>query len=149
MTIDQQGLNFTKTFEGFSPMPYQDVAGIWTVGYGHKVLPHQDYSSGITIQQAETILYDDMEPVEEKVLQLAPQCNQRQLNALCDFGFNLGIGSLEQLLAHGFEQVPYQLYRRDADGTEHGWIFAKVNGVETKIAGLVRRRQAELELFNS
>ena len=140
MTIDQQGLNFTKGYEGFSPMPYQDVAGIWTVGYGHKVLPNQDYSAGITIQQAETILYDDMEPVEEKVLQLAPQCNQRQLNALCDFGFNLGIGALEQLLAHGFEQIPVQILR---------WNKAHVNGELVAVAGLTRRRQAELELFNS
>ena len=141
MTIDQAGLNFTKGFEGFSPMPYQDVAGVWTVGYGHKILPHQDYSMGITMMQGETLLYDDMEPVEEKILQLAPVgVNQRQFNALCDFGFNLGIGALEQMLAHGWVEIPEQMLR---------WNKAHVNGELVAVPGLTRRRQTEVALFKS
>jgi lysozyme len=140
MTIDQYGLDFTKNFEGFSPMPYQDVAGIWTVGYGHKIKAGEDFSAGITIGQGQTLLFDDMEPVEEKIMRLAPDCNQRQFNALCDFGFNLGVGALEQMLGHGIVSAPEQMLR---------WNKAHVNGELIAVPGLTRRRQAEVALFKS
>ena len=138
MTIDEAGLDFTKGFEGFSANPYKDIAGLWTVGYGHKVLPGQDYSAGVTLLQAESLLFDDMEQVEEVVSRYAPQCNQNQLNALCDFGFNLGIGALEQMLAHGFDQIPAQILR---------WNKSHVNGQLVEVTGLTRRREAEKDLF--
>ena len=35
MNISEKGLSFVKKFEGFSSVPYQDIVGIWTIGYGN------------------------------------------------------------------------------------------------------------------
>ena len=135
MTIDQAGIDFIKGFEGFSSTIYKDVAGHPTIGIGHLIKPDEDFTMGITLMQAETLLYDDMEPVEAKILGLAPDgCRQNQFNALCSFGFNLGTGALAQMLAHGWEQVPAQILRWDQ-------AAGKV------VAGLTRRRIAEAALF--
>jgi lysozyme len=138
MTVDQAGIDFTKGFEGFSAAPYKDVAGVWTVGYGHKIKEGEDFSMGISMSQGETLLYDDMEHPEAAILKLAPDCNQNQFNALADFGFNLGVGALEQMLSHGILQVPTQMLR---------WNKAHVNGELIEVKGLTRRRQAEVALF--
>jgi len=134
MVVDQAGLDFIKQFEGFSAEPYQDVVGKWTVGYGHLIKPNEDFSAGISLSQAETILYSDVEPVEQAVLDLAPHVSQNQLNALVSFGFNLGIGSLKTMMGHGFDQIPAQILRWDHAGGK-------------QVGGLTRSRQAESALF--
>ncbi len=137
MTIDQAGLDFIKQFEGFSPVVYNDAVGKPTVGYGHLIKPNEDFSMGISLSQGETLLYDDLEGVEARILSLAPDSiTQNQFNALCSFGFNLGVGALAQMLAHGWDVVPQQILR---------WTHA--GGQE--LPGLVRRRQAESKLFTS
>jgi lysozyme len=34
-SINEAGLNLIKSYEDFRSEAYQDVAGIWTIGYGH------------------------------------------------------------------------------------------------------------------
>ena len=136
MQIDQAGIDFIKQWEGFRSMPYKDVAGKWTCGYGHLMRPGDAYPNGITEAEALVLLAMDVAPVSAAVDRLAPLCNQNQHNALCSFGFNLGVGALEQMLSHGWAEVPEQVLR---------WTHA--GGVV--IPGLVRRRQAEVDLFCS
>lgn len=134
MTIDQAGLDFIKGWESFRPSAYNDIAGYPTIGYGHLIKPSEEFPGTITLSQAETLLWSDLEPVEEAITRLCPQANQNQFNALCSFGFNLGVGSLETMLGHGWDQVPAQVLRWDHAGGK-------------QVAGLTRRRQAESELF--
>lgn len=135
MTIDQAGLDFIEGFEGFSATIYKDAVGKPTIGYGHLIKPNEDFSMGISLSQGETLLYDDLEGVEARILQLAPgTITQNQFNALASFGFNLGVGALSQMLAHGWDQVPAQILRWDHAG-------GKV------LEGLTRRRHAEAALF--
>jgi lysozyme len=137
MTIDQAGLDFIKGFEGFSANVYKDVAGHPTIGIGHLVEPSEDFSAGITLNQAETLLWSDLEAPEAALQRLVPRsCNQNQWNALCSFAFNLGVGSLETMLAHGWDQVPTQILKWDHAGGK-------------QVPGLTRRRQAEAALFQS
>ena len=137
MTIDQAGLDFIRNFEGFSANVYKDVAGHPAIGIGHLIKPNEDFSMGITLEQAQTLLYDDLEGVEAHILQLAPgSITQNQFNSLASFGFNLGVGALAQMLAHGWDQVPQQILRWDHSGGQ-------------VVAGLTRRRQAEAALFQS
>ena len=46
----KDGLALTESFEGLRLMAYQDVAGVWTVGYGHTGI---GVRSGLVITQAE------------------------------------------------------------------------------------------------
>lgn len=46
--------------EGFSATVYKDVYGIPTIGYGHKILPNEDFSDGITKQRAIDLFKQDI-----------------------------------------------------------------------------------------
>lgn len=135
--------------EGFRKFPYEDCAGVLTVGYGHKVTNHE-FDAGINLKQGLAMLEIDMNAAEEDVRRLVKvPLTQGQFDALVDFTFNLGVGKLEKssLLAAlnmgRYAAVPDQLYHVDPDGTQHGWIFA---GGEVE-PGLVKRRLAEIKLW--
>ena len=137
MTIDQAGIDFIKVWEGFSANVYEDVAGKRTIGIGHLILPSEDFPAGITIRQAEELLWHDLEAPELALQRLVPRsCTQNQWNALCSFAFNLGVGALEEMLAHGWSEVSVQIPR---------WSHAG----RVEVPGLVRRRAAEVKLFNT
>src|SRR6478609_5634681 len=40
--VNQDGLELIKHFEGLYLKAYKDPVGIWTIGYGHTGLTHQD-----------------------------------------------------------------------------------------------------------
>ena len=70
MEVSQRGLDLIKRFEGLMLEAYQDVVGVWTIGYGHtseagppKVTPGME----ITEKEAEEILQDDLVNYEEAV----------------------------------------------------------------------------------
>lgn len=48
-----------KRHEGFRHRKYKDTLGHWTIGYGHKILPTENFDTGITKQQGETMLRED------------------------------------------------------------------------------------------
>src|SRR5271167_5079362 len=133
--ISANGLSLVESSEGLSLTVYKDANGNPTIGYGHKLEGDEEYPNGIDQEKAEDILKADLEIADEVVSRLAPQANQNQHDALCDFCFNLGRGALVMLLFHGFDQIPNQLSR---------WVYA--GGVVQP--GLVRRRAAEVDLFN-
>jgi lysozyme len=136
MNIDQAGIAFITSFEGCKLTVYPDPAGIPTVGIGHKLLPGESFPDGITSDQAQEMLMADLAPVQAAVNRLMdPSCTQGQFDALCDFGFNLGVGSLGTMLGHGWDQIPQQIIR---------WTHSDGQVVP----GLVRRRLAEMALWN-
>jgi len=136
MKTSDQGIAFIKRNEGFSAHVYND-AGKQAIGYGHDLKPDESFPDGITEAQATGILKQDVASAEEAVNALVPSdCNQGQFDALVDFCFNLGAHSLQTMLTHGWDDVPNQIPR---------WVH--VNG--TVSVGLLARRKAEVEMFNS
>ena len=130
------GLNAIKLNEGFRSKVYLDSAGKRTIGFGHLVLPFENFpDSGITEEQATTILMQDVEHVEIYLNAAMPGLYQNEFDALIDFGFNLGVGALHLLLSHGIDQIPTQILLWDHAG-----------GVV--IEGLLERRQRELATWN-
>jgi len=130
-----KGVALIKQYEGCRLIEYKDICGLLTIGWGHRILPSENFSSGITQKAADKILDNDVTPLVNYLSGISA-LNDNQRNALLDFGFNLGIGSLKTLLGHGIDQVPVQIIRWD-----------KANGKEN--SALLKRRQAELSLFNS
>jgi len=135
------GFELTKQFEGCELKAYQDQVGVWTIGYGHT---GTDVKKGLTIteEQASTLLAADVAwavTCVNKSVKVA--INQNQFDALVDFVFNLGCANLGQstllrLLNAG-------------DSSDAAKEFLRWNRAGGKVvAGLTRRRQAEMDLFN-
>ncbi len=139
MRTSDAGIALIKQNEGFEPRVYDDV-GRPAIGYGHDIqgdVPVTWERKGISEEEATNLLKADVGRVEVILNQLIPSdCTQNQYDALVDFAYNLGTGSLKTMLAHGWDQVPEQILRWNHIGTV-------VN------AGLTARRQAEVEMFNS
>jgi len=141
VTYSDDCVNLVKESEGFKAHPYKDSAGFGTVGYGHKILPGEDFADGVTIDEAERILTEDMDQALRGVESLVKvSLTQGQVDALVDFVFNEGAGRLatstllRKLNAGYVNEVPAELARWNLAG-------GKV------LPGLVIRRQKEIELW--
>jgi lysozyme len=135
MQTSVRGIQFIAKNEGFSSTVYDD-AGHRAIGYGHDLLPSESFPDGITEDQGLDLLGKDVARIEPFLNDMATGLNQNQFDACVDFAYNLGLGSLRTLLGHGIDQVPDQLPR---------WV--NVQGKPS--LGLVARRQAEIELWNT
>lgn len=141
--ITQNGIDLIKRFEGFSAKVYICPAGYPTIGYGHVVKPYEDFSVGIDEAQAEELLRQDAVIAERAVLRLiSVPLTDGQFDALVSFTYNLGGGALQRstlrrkINREEHAEVPEQFMR---------WVWAGGR----KLKGLVRRRKAEISLYNS
>ena len=139
------GIDLIKEFEGCRLTAYKPVAAepYWTIGYGHY---GPDVKAGMTITeaQAEAYLREDLRQAEQSVnssyyCPVTAQLNQNQFDALVSFTYNCGSGNLKLLCRGGrtLAQIADHLpaYNIDVTGKE--------------LPGLVRRRAAEVKLFNT
>lgn len=138
--LSQTGLNLIKQFEGCRLTAYKCPAGVWTIGYGHTA----GVAAGQTITQAqaEAFLRQDCEKFERYVnnptyVRITEQLNQNQFDALVSFAFNCGAGNLKKLCA-------------GRNASQIANALPKYNKAAGKVLnGLVRRRAAEVALFNT
>lgn len=150
--INQNGIKLIKEFEGMMLTSYKCPAGIWTLAFGHTGLyKGKKIGPGITItkEEAETLLANDLESVAIRLEPLCPDnLNDNQFSALVSFAFNCGI--------HAFKTSTAR--RRMLNGDMVGAMealkwFNKVTdpftGEKEVLKGLARRREAEVELFNT
>lgn len=127
-------------------MPYLDPVGMLTVGYGHMIRQGEDFSKGLTKEQALALLKRDIKRYEDAVIvYVSTPLNQNQFDALVSFVFNIGIGAfrkstlLVKLNAGDYEGAAPQFNR---------WTKGKVEGEVVSLPGLVRRRASERALFS-
>lgn len=134
MKITQEGIELIKSFEGCRLIAYKCPAGVWTIGYGHT----DGVREGMVISnaQAELMLRVDLEKFEQYVKDnVHIPLNENQFSALVSFCYNCGVGNLRKLVkGRNAEQIAEALL-----------LYNKANG--KTLAGLVRRRKAERELF--
>ena len=143
MQINQTGIDLIKRFEGLRLDAYQDVAGIWTIGYGH--IKTAKPGMKITEQQAEALLRDDLKDAEKGVQSpVKVDLSDNEYSALVSLVFNIG------RTAFGKSTAVKALNRNDrmaaADAIEL-WNKSSVGGKKVVIPGLVARRAAEKALF--
>lgn len=141
MIISKNGLDLIKQFESLQLKAYKCSANVWTIGYGHT--KNVKEGDRISQDQANCFLMQDLYSVERAIVRLVKvKINQNQFDALCSLIFNIGISAFNKstLLA--------KLNKEDYVGAaEQFRRWNKVNNVV--MAGLVRRRQAEEDLFNA
>jgi GH24 family phage-related lysozyme (muramidase) len=158
--IGRKGLELIKSFEGFVPYVYDDLAppvrgrycewdggpvkGTLTIGYGHTDAARHPLkiAQGLRISEANAleILDVDLDECEEAVNALvAPPLTQGQFDALVSFAFNCGTGNLEKLIVP-LNRGDYDACRRKFDQ------FIRSRG--KVLRGLQRRRAAEQALWD-
>ncbi len=141
MKLSVAGLDLLKKSEGFRGRTYLDVAGLPTIGYGHRLVHPECYPAGITEAQAQVILEWDVHEAEQAVERLVKvSLSQGQFDALVDFAFNLGSGRLatstllQNLNAGNYDDAASQLLCWDHAGGQ-------------EIEALKARREAEFQLW--
>lgn len=142
-SINQRGLELVKHFESLYLKAYRDPVGIWTIGWGHTGLKHNDgtvYAGRtITKAEAEKLLAYDMQQFEQRVVSLVKvPLTDDQFAALVSFDFNTGGLGRSTLLK--------KLNQNDYKGAAAE--LPKWNRAGGKVLkGLTRRRLSEQKLF--
>lgn len=140
MQTNKAGLDLLHSFEGCKLESYQDIVGVWTIGYG---TTGPDIVKGLkwTQQQVDDRFKKDLARFEAGVsatckVSLTPN----QFSALVCFAYNVGIqamsgSTLMKLLNAG----------KTSEAADQFLRWNKAGGKEVK--GLTRRREAERALF--
>ena len=140
------GIEMIKTFEGFRGTPYKCSAGVPTIGYGATFYPGGKKvtmtDAAITEEQAVELLANMLVSFEKYVdSYCVDTITQNQFDALVSFAYNLGPANLKSSTL---------LKKVNANPNDESikleflkWV--KAGGKTLK--GLVRRREAEAELY--
>ncbi len=140
--ITSSGINLIKRFEGFSSTVYICPAGYPTIGYGHVVLDHEDFSGGVTEAEGENLLRQDVTVAEQAVLRLINvPLTDGQFDALVSFTYNLGSGALQR---SSLRRVVNRNHHTDVPRQLRRWVYAGGK----RLKGLVWRREAEARLYD-
>jgi lysozyme len=167
MKISEKGEHLMHFFEGYRNKPYRCSAAIWTVGWGHAMyadqlnLPNvrkEGYTGLIrsdyqlkgednrvwSKDELVNLFKVDIDTFERGVLRLSPTLasHQSKFDAVVSFAYNAGLGNYQR------STIRMKVNRGDWDGAAEAFMsWTKAGGKE--VAGLVKRRKAEVALFLS
>jgi lysozyme len=143
-TINAAGLALIEGFEGLQLEAYQDVAGIWTIGYGHT----QGVRRGMimTQEQAQQALQDDLLTAEGAVESAVGDAatTDNQFAAMVSLCYNIGAANFHTSTVLREHQAGSYPAAGDAFLL---WNKATMGGVLKSVAGLTNRRTAERALY--
>lgn len=140
-----------KNWEGFSAKPYLCPSGHPTIGYGSityengQKVTMQD--KAITMEKAETMLNDwinkNVKPTINKHVKV--KLNDNQMSAIASFIYNLGVSAFttSTFLKH----INAKKTQKEITEAWMLWNKATVNGKKVEMAGLTKRRKAEVDLY--
>ena len=146
--MDDAGIGFIQQAEGTKLHTYKDQGGKATIGTGHLLGANESYPKGISAEKATELLQSDLaakvQPSLDKINN--PSLNQNQANAVGAFVFNVRSGGFEESV------LPSLNKGNTAGAAEHMGRFVKYTneqGEKVVSNGLVNRRAAELDLYNT
>ena len=167
MKISEKGEHLMHFFEGYRNKPYRCSAAIWTVGWGHAMyadqlaLPNvrkEGYTGLIrsdyqlkgednrvwSKDELVNLFKVDIDTFERGVFRLSPTLanHQSKFDAVVSFAYNAGLGNYQR------STIRMKVNRGDWEGAAEAFMsWTKAGGKE--VAGLVKRRKAEVVLFLS
>lgn len=138
-------IHLIESFESCALEAYLDETGrIWTIGWGHTRGVHPGQT--ITQEQADALLEGDLLAAKGYVESfITAPLTDNQYGALVSLTFNAGTAPL---LGHlgGYVNAGDMESAADAFGE---WVYVHIDDVPMVSDGLVKRRQAERQLFVS
>jgi len=133
---------FIKSEESLKLKPYKCPGGKWTIGWGHVMTKKERrlYRNGISVKQADELFDNDYAKFIKDVKRRFPELKSRKKIILTSMiAFNIGMrfttDGLGKAIKRGRDIEPYLLQYKMAGGRVR--------------KGLIRRRKAELELWNA
>ncbi|GAB6854152.1 lysozyme [Asaia astilbis] len=135
--------------EGLRLKPYICPAGYWTIGIGNRFLadgkPVTANTKPITENQAVDLVRQTLTGMRETLRTMVKvPLTPSQEGALLSLQFNIGTGALRSsTLLRVLNQGKYEA----AESQFLRWDKATVNGRQTPLPGLQRRRRLESEIF--
>lgn len=87
--------------EGFCSFPKYDAKGFYCVGFGHDITKDEcdNYSAGITWEEAEELLYDDLKIIKKnsaKEFTWISNLNDIRQEVIWEMCYQLGVGGVAQ-----------------------------------------------------
>ena len=169
MKTSDKGIHLMHLFEGYRDKPYLCSASMWTIGWGHvlyqqqirlPIIRKEGYKGVLRAEfplRAEDnriwskdelveIFKNDLVSFENGVLRLAPNLDspehQHKFDACGAFALNVGTGNFQR------STIRQKILREEWDAAADAFMmWTKAGGKVLK--GLIRRRQAEKDLFQS
>ena len=141
MRINDKGKALIKKFEGLKLDSYRCPAGVATIGFGHTG-PDVRIPMTITPGEADRLLDKDLARFETGVTAMLTgvPTTEDEFSAMTSLAFNIGLGKF----------ATSTLLKRHKAGNKVGaataflsWVYAGGK----KLNGLMRRREAEKELY--
>lgn len=138
---DELACDILRNVEGCRLSAYQDVAGVWTIGYGDtgpSVRPGTEISQQEADSRLATRVQKEFGPAVDRMVRVPLEPHQRA--ALVSWAYNIGLGAaqrstlIRKLNEGDYEAVPNELRR-----------WTKAGGVAVR--GLINRREKEVKLW--
>lgn len=140
MQVSDLGKRLIKSYEGLRLKAYQDVKGVWTIGWGHT---GPDVKRGLVISEAlaESLFNRDIAAFSNRVSMLVKvPLEQNEFDAMVSLAYNIGYGGL----------AGSTLLRKLNAGDKLGAVMEfprwSMSG-KKRYLGLIRRRLVEALLF--
>jgi len=151
-SLSAAGLKFIEQQETVGGQPNLTVydasgkehLGDWTIGYGHKVKPGEDFSQGITADQAGGLLQADVQTAVNAVNSALrfPTSTQGQFDAMVSLAYNIG--------GRAFADSTLVQRWNGAGVVEQPDLFTRWSRTGGAFSpGLSARREEEYALFNT
>jgi lysozyme len=145
MSVNQATIDLIKQFEGCKLTAYQDIVGIWTIGYGTTAAADLGvkpaYGMTITQERAEELLKQGVDTFAAKVDALIlAKVNANEFGACVSLAYNIGTGAFSK------STVLRELNAGNKDRAAAAFKMWNKAGGEI-VKGLVNRRNAEVTLF--
>ena len=143
--ISYDGVSFIADYEDYFAMPYRGLdSQNQTIGYGHVILPGENFTS-LSKDEAKALLKKDLNSFVNSVniMVIGLEINQFQFDALVSFSYNCGADELKDS----------SLFRNIKNGADNKtikadfleWMYCN----EEKSLGLYRRRYDEFEMYSN
>jgi lysozyme len=139
--ISAAGVAMIEKFEGLKLRAYRDVAGVFTIGYGH--IPATERQM-ITQFDADRLLDADISDTERTVNEVIGTATDGQFAAMVSLCFN--IGNRAFLTSSVLRE--HKLGNFSAAGAAFLlWDKAHVDGKLVTVVGLLNRRETEKAMY--
>jgi lysozyme len=138
--MNDQAIRLIKKFEAHSLHLYRCPAGYPTIGWGHRLRPHEQWTV-LTVAETDALLRQDLRHCERFLTHLVEvPLTPFQEAALLSFVYNVGAGAFQRSM---LRMKVNRADHREVPAEFHRWVWSKGR----KLPGLMVRRGVEAACY--